>query len=426
MKVLIVGGGLLGLSTAWHLNKHGADISLVERNDGAGEETSFANGGMLTPSMSDPWNAPGVLGQLIKWLGREDAPLLLRPHALPSLIGWGWTFLRNSSRERFLANTRKNAVLAGYSVEATRALRADTDIQYEAAELGTLKVFREPAALRSVAQLSGTLSDLGLRFTVLDREGVLAAEPALAPVAGNLIGGIHYGGDESGDAYLFCQRLQQLCASRGVTFHFDTTVRKFVTERGRIAAVITNDRQFEADAVVIAAGSYSAPLLRPLGIRLPVRPAKGYSLTLPLGSWNGPRLPVVDDHLHAAVTPLGNRIRVAGTAEFAGFDSVINQGRIDNLSRMLKGIYPEFASGLAAGAGVPWTGFRPMSADGVPLIGATRIDNLFVNTGHGHLGWTMAVGSGKLLADLVAGKQPDIAADPYDPRRFSFTQGRTT
>jgi D-amino-acid dehydrogenase len=419
MKVLIIGGGLLGLSTAWNLRKHGADVTLVDRNEGVGRETSFANGAMLTPSMSDPWNAPGVLRKLIGWIGREDAPLLLRLHALPSLVGWGWLFVRNSSRERFLVNMRKNAALASYSVEVLRALRNDTGIDYEASTSGTLKVFRDRAALQPVAELAKMIADLGVRHHVLDRDGVVEKEPALASIAHDIAGGIHYGNDESGDAYLYCRRLQALCESHGVVFSFNTVVRELTYGRGRVTSAIADAQRFDFDAVVIAAGSYSAALVRPLGISLPITPAKGYSLTMPCGQWTGaPRIPVIDDHLHAAVIPIGNRLRVAGTAEFAGFDSSIKRPRISNLLRILGGIYPQFAAGLDADAVVPWVGFRPMCADGVPILGETQIENLFLNTGHGHLGWTMAAGSGKAVADIVTGKRPDIALSDYSLKRF--------
>jgi D-amino-acid dehydrogenase len=419
MKVLIIGGGLLGLSTAWNLRKHGAEVTLVDRNEGVGRETSFANGAMLTPSMADPWNAPGVLRKLIGCIGQEDAPLLLRLHALPSLLGWGWLFLRNSNRERFLANMRKNAVLAAYSVDALRALRNETDIEYDMSTSGTLKIFRDSTALQPVAKLAKMIADLGIRHQVLDRDGVVEKEPALTAVANDIAGGIYYANDESGDAYLYCRRLHALCEERSVAFHFNTVVRKLTCSRGRITSAIADDQQFDFDAVVVAAGSHSAALVQSVGISLPIRPAKGYSLTMPRGQWKAaPRMPVIDDHLHAAVIPMGERLRVAGTAEFAGFDSSIKRTRIDNLLRLLGGIYPEFVTGLRTDSIVPWVGFRPMCADGVPILGGTPIENLFLNTGHGHLGWTMAAGSGKAVADLIAGKQPDIALGDYSLKRF--------
>lgn len=420
MHVVIVGAGLMGTTTAWYLRLHGAEVTVVDRAEAAGMETSFANAGMVTPSMADPWNAPGTLSKLMRWLGREDAPMLLRIHAIPGLVGWGLKFLTNSRESTFRRNTLKNIVLANYSLDLLRALRNDLGLQYDATAGGTLRACREQASLDHAASLAEFLSNHGVSFRVLDQEGVIDAEPALAPVADKIIGGVHYTGDESGDAHLFCSGLARAAADRGVTFRFGTQVTGFRQAAGRVVAVETSAGPIEGDAFVLAAGSFTPSLARALGLRIPVRPVKGYSITAPRGDWpDGPHIPVADDHLHAAVTPLGSRIRVAGTAEFAGYDDTLRPSRIDNLIGLLDKIYPEYAARMERTAMEPWCGFRPVCADGVPILGHSGVvENLYLNTGQGHLGWTMCAGSGKVVADLVAEVPPDIPVKDFSLARF--------
>jgi D-amino-acid dehydrogenase len=419
MHVVIVGAGLIGTCTAWYLRQHGVDVTVIERADAPGMETSFANAGMLTPSMADPWNSPGTLRKLIKWLGREDAPMLLRLHAVPSLSRWGMAFLLNSSEERFRTNTLKNVALANYSLDLLRSLRADLSLNYDQMSAGTLRACRDQVSLDHAAGLAEFLKPHGVEYKVLDRDGVTRAEPALAPVAQRLVGGIHYSGDESGDAHLFCQALGKACAAAGVQFLFGQEVTDASRSGDQFILGTPGAKDIHADAVVLATGSYTPSLASKVGLRVPVRPVKGYSITVPRGDWrDGPRIPVADDHLHTAVTPLGDRIRVAGTAEFTGHDAALTPARIDNLFSLLEAIYPEFARRLDRPSAKPWCGFRPMSADGVPILGATRIPGLFVNTGQGHLGWTMAAGSGKAVADSIVGAPPELKIDDYSLARF--------
>lgn len=413
MKIIVVGAGLMGISTAYYLARKGMDVTVVERAPGPGTEASFANGSLLTPGMSDPWNAPGVFFQLLKYLGKEDAPLLLRPRALPSLVGWGIRFLRNSSKSRFMGNLKKNAALANYSLKCLHDLREETGLSYDSRQSGSLKIFRDNQTLEKAAALAKTIEECGVASKLLDRDGVIAIEPALGPVGGIIAGGIYYPGDEVGDSHLFCKNMHGLCVELGVSFHFNCTVEKLVAKADKITSVMTDKGSFSADNVVVAAGSYSTGLLRPLGLSLAVKPAKGYSISLPSYGWQGPKIPVIDDCRHALVSPLGERIRVTSTAEFAGFDTTISPRRIDHLTDFLKGLYPDFADKIIARDIVPWAGLRPMSADGVPFIGPSKIPNLFINSGQGHLGWTMAAGSGRLLADLIMGSPADIDAEDY-------------
>ncbi len=398
------------------------EVTVVERAAGSGRQASFANAALLTPSLADPWNAPGIGRALIKCIGREDAPILLRLGALPSLIGWGFEFLRSSSEERFRDNFRKNVALARYNLDVLHALQTEVKLQFDHAARGTLRVFRDHEALRSAIQSLAQLRDtLGLPSRQLDRHQLLETEPALLPIATELVGAIHYPGDECGDAHQYCEQLAGVAASDGVRFRFGTTVTKLRAARNRIeAAFLSNGAAIEADVFVLAAGSYSSLLARPLGVHLPVRPAKGYSITAPRGDWpDGPGIPVIDDRLHAAVVPLGDRIRVAGTAELAGYDLSIRPARIENLVNLLGAVYPNYASRLDPTKLLSWTGLRPMSADGVPILGETRISNLVLNTGHGHLGWSMAAASGKVIADLIAGVPLDIPLQEYGLQRFA-------
>ena len=420
MKAVVVGSGLIGITSAYFLANRGWEVTVVDRRDGPGQETSFANGALLTPSMPEPWNAPGSWRVLLRSLGRTDSPLLLRVRAVPGLSGWGLGFLRNSSPARYERNTRRNSALALYSLAALQALRRDTGIEYGQAQVGTLRVFREAAALERAVESAERLRDAGLVFRALTRDEVVALEPALAPIARRLAGGIHYPNDETGNAHTFCRNLAELARRAGVEFQFETAASEIEVRARRVMAVICKGKRLTADRYVVAAGSYTPELLADVGIAIPVRPVKGYSVTFDRHSEDPPlRIPVVDDGFHAVVVPIDNGIRVAGTAEFAGYDLSLPDGRIGNLFTLLGQILPQAEFDRTAARF--WCGLRPMSADGVPIIGPTPIENLWVNTGHGPLGWTMAVGSGRLLTDLMAGESVDVDARAYALARFYGT-----
>lgn len=418
--VLVIGCGLLGVSTAYFLRRHGLQVTVVDRSGGPARETSYANGALLHTSLVDPWNAPGVLGQLVRSIGREDSALLLRLRALPSLLGWGLSFIRESSHARHQVNTLSNAALASYSRQMMERLRIETAIEYQQWFPGTLLIFRNEASFAGALQRMRSLEASGIRARACSPAEVTALEPALSPVQSELAGGIHYLDDEGGDAFVFCTQLARAARRMGVEFVFGTQVDCLRTDGGRLRSVNCGGRTIEADAFVIAAGSYSAELVEPLGIRLPIRPVKGYSITVRRGATLGaPRLPVIDHALHMAIVPVGSdRIRIAGTAEFAGYDLSITRARIDNLLALLKRVLPEFSRELQVDDIEPWTGLRPVSVDGVPVLGRTSIPNLYLNTGHGHLGWTLAAGSGRAVADVVAGVKPALSMKPYDPNRF--------
>lgn len=415
MKVVVIGAGLLGISTGYFLRRRGHEVTVIERESGPGLQTSFANGALVTPSMPEPWNTPGCWRLLLASLARPDAPLQLRLRALPGLTGWGIRFLRNSSPERYRANTLRNLRLALFSLQVLQSLRRETGIEYGATVRGSLKLFRNGQLLQQALRGADELLAEGLTLRCVSREETVALEPALAPIGHELAGAIHYATDETGDAHRFCDALAERARQRGVNFSFDTSVSRFELRSGRIAAVQTDRGRVVAEQYVVAAGSYSTPLLRALGIELPVRPAKGYSVTFD-GSRSALSIPIVDDDMHAAVVPVGNATRVAGTAEFAGFDLTLRPERVRNLTNLAQKILPR--AGLDPATARPWCGLRPMSSDGVPIIGPTAIANLWLNTGHGPLGWTMAAGSGELLAELLSAETPALDPQPFSPARF--------
>lgn len=421
MHVVVIGAGVAGVTTAWYLRRSGAEVTVLDRARGPGLETSFANGALLHPSLAEPWNGPGILWQILRWLGREDSPMLLRPRQLPALLGWGVHFIRNSRPARFRSNAHKNLALALYSCELMRELREEIRIEYAQRFSGMLALFRSRTAFEKGYSASQALIGGGVPATPLERDAVVALEPALVPIASELFGGIHFTRDEGGDAHRFCAQLAREAEARGVRFRFGVPVGPLESRGRRVVAAHCGTESFPADAFVLAAGSYSPLLVCKLALDLPVRPVKGYSITMPRApaAEAAPRMPTIDLELHAVVVPVGeDRIRVAGTAELAGYDLSISPKRIANLMALLARIYPRFAASVAPRDMQAWAGLRPTCPDGVPLIGATPIENLFLNTGHGHLGWTLAAGSGRLAADIVLGRRPTVDAHPYRLDRF--------
>jgi D-amino-acid dehydrogenase len=418
-SALVIGGGIIGTTTAWYLAERGFDVTVLERRDGVGLETSFANTGLLTPSQADPWNAPGTALKLLKWLGREDSPLLLRPRALPGMASWGLRFLLASRRQAYERAARASLKLGLYSVRALDELREKLALDYDHRLRGTIKIFRQAASLDDSVQLAQFLERGGLRYDALDAAGAVELEPALAPVREKLAGAIHYPADESGDAFKFTRELAAAAKRNGVQFRCTTTVNRIRRGPNGIAAVETDGGAHTADAYVLTAGCHSRALARRCGLKLPIYPAKGYSTTTPLGNWNNPpATPVVDFERKIVVTPLGDRLRVGGTAEFTGYDLNLTATRCDNVLRQALDIFPDYARHVDHQQVRRWAGLRPMTPDGPPIIGATPCKNLFVNTGHGPLGWTFAAGSSRLTADLVAGNKPGINLEGLGYDRF--------
>ncbi|MFN7085273.1 MAG: D-amino acid dehydrogenase [Burkholderiales bacterium] len=410
MRVVILGAGVIGVASAWYLREAGHEVTVVDRQPGPGLETSFANGGQISVTHAEPWANPAAPLQILEWLGRPDAPLLFRPRADLDQWLWGARFLFECLPQRARRNARCILALALHSVEALRALREETAIAYAAGARAILcystagRDFARPAALVEPMRAWGCMREIK---TVAE---CVALEPALRAAAPRLVGGIYAPGDESGDAHLFTQRLAALCQTRGVVFLYTHAVRRLGVAGGRVSGVEVAVPSgavatLEADAYVVALGSHSAPLVRGIGIAIPVYPVKGYSVTLPVDSQHdAPTVSLTDEAHRLVFSRLGNRLRIAGTAELAGYDTAIDRARCEAILRRVFEMFP--AAGDRDRAGF-WAGLRPATPGNVPLIGGTRYPNLFLNTGHGTLGWTLACGSGKSLAAIIGGKAPE-------------------
>ncbi|MFO1056045.1 MAG: D-amino acid dehydrogenase [Dongiaceae bacterium] len=415
MTTVVLGAGVVGVTTAYRLAKEGDRVILVDRQPGAALETSFANGGLVTPGMSDPWAAPGVPKVMLTHLGREDSPILLRLRALPGMLGWGLAFLANCRPATWRRNTESVLRLAVHSRDALTAITAETGLRYDRCDQGNLRIYRDPVAFAKAAKAAAMYRELGQDVRQLDPAAALALEPALGPVGGEIAGGIHYADDHSGDCHVFTQGLAKAAAGLGVEFRTGVSATGFEVSGGRVAALATSAGRIAGDRFVLAAGSYSTALARSLGFALPVRPCKGYAATIEAGGWNkAPKIPVCDYDRKMAVTPLGTRIRLAGTAEFAGFDLAPNQARSAMLLEGFRLLFPEFPGGPTQF----WHGLRPLCPDGRPVVGRSPIANLYINAGHGPLGWTLSCGSADLLADLMAGRTPAVPAADFALERF--------
>jgi len=417
MKVLVIGAGIIGVTTAYALRCRGHEVTVLERQDGPAREASFANGALLTPSMADPWNGPGCLRALLGSLLRSDSALQLRLRALPSLAGWGIDFVRCSSPKCLERSALANIRLALHSKIVMTALCASLGTDFGRSARGSLRVFRDRQKFKAACAMAHRRSGNGLPFRALSPAEAVSLEPALQAISGQLSGALHFENDEVGDAYQFSEALTEQAGKAGVCFHFGTEVKGLEVRAGKVLAFTALRERYIADHYVVATGSYSSLLLQRTGISIPVRPAKGYSVTIPEPGLDPPlSVPIVDDDWHAAIVPLGSGIRVAGTAEFAGYDLSLDPARVDNLLNLVRLVLPQVRSDPACAKA--WCGLRAMSTDGVPIIGSTPLPNLYINTGHGHLGWTMAAASAELLSDILTGRQPMLKSAPYALARF--------
>jgi D-amino-acid dehydrogenase len=427
MKVLVLGGGVIGVTTAWLLARSGHEVAVVEQAAEPARGTSEANGALLHTSLVAPWNPPGIGWQLIGALARRHGASRVRPAALPAMLGWGLAFVLNSAPERHRRHTLLNLELALLSARVLREIRADTGIAYDHAERGILTVVRTAPQLAAIRANARLLAD---QASVPSREltpaEITRLEPALAEVSGALAGGLHFPEDESGDCRLFTLRLAEAAAGIGVRFHFETKARRLEATAGRVEAtagrveaVITDRGRLTADHYVLATGWSSPALASSIGLRLPVQPVKGTSLTVPLDRWEEPpRLPVVDDSLHIAATPIGDRLRIAACADFVGPDSRLEPDRCDYAFAAACRVYPALRHHAEPTTVARWAGLRPMTPDGVPILGPSRYPNLLLNTGHGHLGWTFACGSARVTASLIDGGRSPIDLAGFTHDRF--------
>lgn len=415
MKVLVLGGGVIGITTAWYLAEAGHEVTVVDRRPEPAMETSFANGGQISATSANPWAAPGMPLTALKWLFQPHAPLVLRPRLDPAMWRWLLRWLRNCTEARYARNRERLLRLARYSRECLSELRTQTGISYDAGTGGMLALYRDARSLDRSAREAELLERFNISSEVLDRAGCIAVEPALAGARARLAGGIRFPADESGDCRAFATELARRAAGNGVRFLASTTIERLAASGDRIEGVVTSAGELRADAYVLACGSDSPLLLRPLGVRLPVYPVKGYSMTVSAADATAPRGALLDEAYKVVVTRLGERLRVAGTAEVAGYDLTLRPFRLVTLERVVRQLFPRALDNSRAEY---WCGLRPMTPDNPPVLGATPYRNLVLNTGHGALGWTLACGSGRLVADLVSGRRPKVSLEDFSLARF--------
>lgn len=417
MHVMVLGSGVIGVTSAWYLAKAGYQVSVIDRQPGPGLETSFGNAGMISPGYSSPWAAPGVPLKALKWMTAQHAPLAITPTAEARQYRWMLQMLGNCTQARYAINKERMMRLAEYSRDCLMGLREDAGVEYEHREQGTLQLFRSHKQLDAAALDTAVLESCGVPYQLLDRAGCVNYEPGLAPSAGKIVGGLRLPNDETGDCHLFTSGLAAKCVERGVEFRYNLNIQELLSDGDRITGVLVDDQVLQADSYVLALGSYSPQLLRPLGIEAPIYPVKGYSLTLPVANdAMAPVSTVMDETYKVAVTRFADRIRVGGMAELSGFDSRLQAKRRATLEMVVSDLFPQ--GGRLQEASF-WTGFRPMTPDGTPIIGASPLRNLFLNTGHGTLGWTMSCGSSQLLADLISGRTPAIRTEGLGLDRYT-------
>ena len=417
MRVVVLGSGVVGTAAAWYLAEAGHEVVVVERQAGAGLETSFGNAGEISPGASASWAAPGIPLQALKWQFMRHRPLVIRPRPDPALIRWCLTMLRNCTAARYELNKGRMLPLAEYSRDLLRALRAEIGIAYDARAQGILQLYRTSMELEATAEDVAILQRFGVSFEVLDREGCIRAEPALALVRDRIAGSLRLPDDETGDCFKFTQTLAAAGRQRGNEFRYGTTIARIGLEGDRVSGIVTDRGTVRGDAYVVSAGSYSPLLLKPVGIRVPVYPVKGYSLTVAITDPAGaPESSVVDETYKVAITRLGERVRIGGMAELAGYNLELRQAPRRTLEHVVRDLFP--SAGDVSNASF-WCGLRPMTPDGPPVLGPTRYRNLWLNTGHGTLGWTMACGSGQVIADLLSGKRPAIDLAGLTIERYS-------
>lgn len=417
MRVLVLGSGVIGTTSAYYLAREGFEVTVVDRQSAVAEETSHANAGQISPGYASPWAAPDVPLKVLKWMLQKHAPLMIKPTMDPYQYVFMAQMLRNCTAARYAVNKERMVRLAEYSRDCLDELRNETGIQYEGRQAGTTQLFRTQAQLDGAAKDITVLEELGVPYELLDRNAVSKAEPALAKVAHKLSGGLRLPGDQTGDCQMFTTRLAEEAIALGVEFNLNRTIERIEYAGDRIEGVWINGVLETADLYVLALGSFSRQVLAPLEIDAPIYPLKGYSLTVPISNAEmAPTSTLLDESYKIAITRFDNRVRVGGMAEIQGYDTTVEPGRGDTLKMVFNDLFPE--AGDTTNVEL-WAGLRPATPDGTPIVGATRYKNLYLNTGHGTLGWTMACGSARLLTDLLLNKPTGIRNNDLGIVRYS-------
>ena len=410
MKVLVLGAGVIGTSSAWYLTEAGHEVTVVDRREGPGLETSFANGGQISVCHAEPWANPEAPLKILQWIWRDDAPLLFRLKLDPRQWSWGTRFLWECQPSRTRDNIAQIVKLSLYSRASLQELRAATGLDYDALERGILHYYTQRDVFESAVKAASVMREYGLDREVKTIDEAVAIEPALAHARDRIVGATYTPSDESGDAHKFTANLAKLCEARGAKFLYGRTIQGMRQAGGEVEGVVVrhggDEATLKADAYVVALASYSPLLTRPLGFDLPIYPAKGYSASIPIiDGAKAPTVSLTDDEAKIVFTRLGDRMRIAGTAELSGYSTDLNPVRCEALIRRAKEIFPGAAD---YGHATFWTGLRPSTPSNVPIIGRSPIKNLYLNTGHGTLGWTMACGSGRAIADIISGRRPAV------------------
>jgi len=406
MKVLVLGAGIAGITTAYELNRDGHDVTVIEREAEPASFTSYSNAGLLAPGHAYAWSSPAAPGILMRSLWRGDQALRLKPRADPAFWRWMWRFWKECTAERAALNTVRKVRLCNYSQSVFHQTLARTKVEYDGRRGGLLYLYRSAAALAAAAAKAKILAENGCEIETLDRDGVARADPALAPVKESFAGALYAKNDESGDCRLFARNMGKWLEGQGVIFKFGTTATGFEISSGRIEAVVTDKGRERGEAIVLCLGVYSPQLARQMGHELPIYPVKGYAMTAPVaGRNNPPSIGGVDEETLVAYAPYGDRVRVTATAEFSGYDRSHRPEDFRTMIITMRNLFPDGADWTRAEF---WAGLRPMTPQGTPILGGSRLANLWFNTGQGHMGWTMSHGAARITADLIAGKAPAI------------------
>lgn len=411
MKVIVLGAGVIGTTAAWFLQQKGYEVTVIERQPNAGLETSFANGGQISVSHAEPWANPAAPRKILKWLFKEDAPLLFRLRADAMQWRWGMQFLRECSPVKTRHNIIQLVNLGSYSRQTLQQLRKDTGIQYDCLSKGILHFYTDASEFEAALEPAKLMRDFGCDRRIIERDEAVRIEPALASIQAQIVGATYTAADESGDAHQFTQNLAILAAERGVEFRYNTTVVGLDADAQQVTGVRIQDTHglpvtLHADAYLVCLGSYSPMLVKPLGIDLLIYPAKGYSATMPVRDPSlAPQVSLTDDQYKLVFSRLGDRLRIAGTAELNGYSMDLNLVRCQAITRRVLQLFPD---AVDASQVQYWTGLRPATPSNIPYIGRSKLSNLYLDTGHGTLGWTHACGSGQAIADLIAGQDPAV------------------